>query len=415
MGCAGCAQRFRSGRFRGITFPDQHTICTLAAGGRLRRLCSGLFIFLPGGQFPQCSYSRAYERCCSEEISPYNPPLSAHHDHYSLRYQWSAGPVVRARRSFSDCKEPGYWLLAGCAGNLDAIYSFVLGLAKGLLCYSENVMGGHGQSFLHGSHYYWRSLNKSLGWTSSAAPFVLMATASITGSLILYCRLAFKRDKNPESIRYLFSDVLRQNWSYGRWVAGVAILFWLANSLYPSLLGIYTGLEAAATLRAAENLLAPLAHTVAALTTVLLPWVSSRLVTGGADYLRTFVIKASLVAGALAAVYVALLLPSGAIVANLLYGDQRYTGLTVILPVLCATFIIRSVSSLGLVTATKAANFPQFIFVSTVLGAAISVTLGILLVKNYGVLGAVWGQLASVTAQIMLVAFVFPRHVMKRV
>ena len=121
------------------------------------------------------------------------------------------------------------------------------------------------------------------GWTSSAAPFVLMATASITGSLVLYCRFAFKRDRNPGSIRSLFSDVLRQNWGYGRWVAGVAILFWLANSLYPSLLGIYAGLEAAATLRAAENLLAPLAHTVAALTTVLLPWVSSRLITDGAD------------------------------------------------------------------------------------------------------------------------------------
>jgi len=65
----------------------------------------------------------------------------------------------------------------------------------------------------------------------------------------------------------------------------------------------------------------------------------------------------------------------------------------------------------------KAMNYTKIQFLSTLAGAAINVTLNIVLIKKYGIIGAAWATIISYSVESYLILFLFPttRHQAKMI
>jgi O-antigen/teichoic acid export membrane protein len=198
--------------------------------------------------------------------------------------------------------------------------------------------------------------------------------------------------------------LLTEHWNYGKWVVGIAMLYWLSGPFFAPILGYYGGLAAAAHLRVADNLLAPLTQTIAALSLFALPQLSSGFSRSGLSFLRGMTARMSVLGFLLSGVYSLAIIAGSAMLFRLLYGNSAYDGAQALLPLLCSAAVLRAVSDFGAGQSLRAAARPDATFWASASAALVTVTAGIPLVRSNGAMGAAAAMLlASLTQGVVLV------------
>jgi O-antigen/teichoic acid export membrane protein len=241
-------------------------------------------------------------------------------------------------------------------------------------------------------------------WHYSHVPFFAMGLASVAASVVLMPYLLASKARSTSGPN--LGAILGSHWAYGRWVSGAAVVSWVVNCAYSSLLVLSRGLDATGAYRAAENLFLPLLHAAAALTTLLLPWAASQA-HKGSSYLRAFCVSASLIVTGPALCYFFVVTALGDFLILRLYERPFYAAVPALLPVLGGAVVLRAVSDIGLATPLRAAGRPDAVFWSSAGGALITMTVGVALVHSFGLLGAAIGLLAATAVQAaVLTAFV---------
>ncbi len=224
-----------------------------------------------------------------------------------------------------------------------------------------------------------------------------MATASAIASVFAWSLV--RPRWCPEAV----FELLRKHWAYGKWVVGIATLYWLTGPLFAPILGYYGGLASAASLRVADNLLAPLTQVIAALSLLALPHLSMGTARFGNSFLRGMTVRLSLLGIGLSGFYSLAILVGSGFFFRLLYRASAYDSARAMLPLLCGAAIVRATADLGVAQALRAAARPEATFLAAAAAAIVTVSVGIPLVRSNGVMGAATAVfLAGITQATVL-------------
>ncbi|MGC8794472.1 MAG: hypothetical protein ACP5U2_13890, partial [Bryobacteraceae bacterium] len=246
---------------------------------------------------------------------------------------------------------------------------------------------------------------RAAGWLNAASLFAATGVAGLAAAAVLwFCLRPLIGPRAPS-----FAEVLVVHWRYGRWMVGVSLTYWVANSAFPVLLSLAAGLPASAGLRALENLVTPVLQVTGALSLLVLPWVSGQAQAQGADYLRRYQRAAMMVAAAVVGGYLAAAWLARELLMRLLYGAGGYTELAGLVPVVALATLVRGISDLSLSTALKGAERPEAHFLASLISAVFVLTAGWRLIQQRQVAGAAWTMLLSNTVQAAVLGLFFAR------
>ncbi len=249
------------------------------------------------------------------------------------------------------------------------------------------------------------ALLRATGWLNPASLFVATGAGAFCAVAALLPALRGRLGSPFPGL----AEVLAAHWGYGRWMVGVSLTYWLANSAFAVLLAFGAGLTASAGLRAIENLVTPVLQVTGALSLLALPRVSGQAQEQGGPYLRRFQRVAMIVAAAVVGGYaVCAWLLRGPLL-RILYGPGTYEELAVLVPVIATATLIRGVSDLSLSTALKGAARPDAHFAASLVSSAFVLTGGWALIRRWEVAGAAWTMLVSDVLQALVLAGFFIR------
>jgi O-antigen/teichoic acid export membrane protein len=237
-----------------------------------------------------------------------------------------------------------------------------------------------------------------------AAVFLCMAAAGLGGAVLLFRALGMRRrDLSWSAARPRVRETASENWRYGRWVTGSAVIYWLSGALYLPLVGSFAGLEQAGAWQALQNLLRPMQQGVTAMSTLFLPHVARQRAAQSGDrghgtpwhspFRRTVgVIVAAIAAFSVA--YLLLLLAAQGWIVRFFYRRSYYGEFAGLLPLLwLAAFL--GVMTQGLVIGLKSVQRSDLLFWAQALGAVATVTVGLAFVSSMKIQGAAIGTAIS--------------------
>lgn len=231
--------------------------------------------------------------------------------------------------------------------------------------------------------------------TGSLTPFTaltVMGGASLMASALLLFILQrrFYREKtNPE-----IQGVAADHWRYGRWIAPTRVFSWIPMNVYFAILPLWFGLSESGALKALLNFSMPVTQALSALGVLIVPCLVRYRTRGGNLALAPVVRWFSGMAFIGTALYAVVLWTFRDQALYLFYGKNyaHYSSLVFLLACLapfgaCATQPFSS--------ALAAMERPDLMFRSSAIASVVAVGLGVPLIMNFGLAGALAGVTVS--------------------
>ncbi|PJC68117.1 hypothetical protein CO015_05170 [candidate division WWE3 bacterium CG_4_8_14_3_um_filter_42_11] len=251
------------------------------------------------------------------------------------------------------------------------------------------------------------TIAKVKGWLSPFSAFIIMGLASLGTVLLLWDFSSIRlKAKNILSANPGIKSVFIEHWGYGKWIVGCAFVYWLIGSAYLPLIGTFAGLSEAGAFRAIQNLILPVNQILTALGLLFLPWVSAKRVTFGNGYLKNFSLKITVFMVGLTIAYLLLPIIGGRWLVPLFYGEGRYDSYLWLIPYLGGIALLGAATQ-GFALSLKAAKYPNTIFFSQAGGAFVTLTLGIVLVRKLGLLGAAVGNISAALTVLVITIYLW--------
>jgi O-antigen/teichoic acid export membrane protein len=220
----------------------------------------------------------------------------------------------------------------------------------------------------------------------------------------LWSERSFYRPRVSES----FAD-LKGNWVFGKWVFASGLVWTISVNLYPWLLAAFHGTASAGIWAACLGAVALGNPAVLGVQNFLGPKIAHVYAEEGRGPLRRFVLAASgAVALPMLFFCVAMTLLGGPLMA-LLYG-HAYAGHGLVVAILALNLAV-SVIAFSFSRALFAIERANVDFVANLVALFMMVTLGLWLVRSFGVAGAAFGLLTGNAAASGLRCFAFARIV----
>jgi len=201
--------------------------------------------------------------------------------------------------------------------------------------------------------------------------------------------------KNKSLIKLKVNKVaidFANNWSFGRWVFAGNIVLLVSTQIYAWLLSGFHGTIATGVFAACWSVVNTIRPSLAGLTNILGPKAAHAL-TKGISELRQLVVKFTLVLTGMVTFFCFIILFFGERIIILIYGS-KYTGNGTLLLILALSIMVEAVAR-GVDYSIWAMEQSQANFLVNIFHLVVTVSLGSLLVKTYGPLGAAWALLLS--------------------
>ena len=246
-------------------------------------------------------------------------------------------------------------------------------------------------------------LLQALGHLTPLNGFLVFGIASLVGGTVV---IPVKNENELSAEQGLLSsNLIQENWKYGRWLIVSSLLFWLTNHAYHVLIGSLVGLTEAGTLKALQNLTAPVIQINTALGLLFIPWASRRYTEGGWRTLKRDALLFSALTVMIGAIYFLLILVLGVDFVRVIY-NEKYITTSWILPYLASVPIVAGLTS-GWMTALRIMEKTSLVMIVDVIGASFTVTAGIILIYRFGILGAAIGIVFSTACRIPALVFIW--------
>lgn len=241
--------------------------------------------------------------------------------------------------------------------------------------------------------------------TPAAAIIGMGVAAALTAAMqLIWLRVSWYHKSGG-----LFAkDIALEHWKYGRWVLAATFPSWTLLNIYYLVLPAWFGLKAAGELKAMMNLSNPARHILAAFGALVLPLMVRHRERGGLKLMRRTLCSTTAILVAGAACYLVFLWFLRVQIIELLYAGKylEYSGLPVLLVGL-VPLVTACTVTLG--AAISAYERPDRVFWANAVASAIAVSLGLWLTKDFGVIGALAGYLASHSALACVLWLLFRR------
>ena len=240
-----------------------------------------------------------------------------------------------------------------------------------------------------------------LGAISVPAVVLLWGLANGIAILVIYLQgVAWIRRVRAAMIAWLIVRL----WRSGRWLAGAAVGYWIANwGVFP-LVAVIAGLEAAGILRALQNLFTPILQFNAALNLAILPRVADKIVAVGERYARTFAIYATAGFTGIVVIYCGIVLSQSKFILEVMYRKPEIITATQLLWPLALALTIDSARQ-GSSMALLALGRTRVFFLSRLAGIAAFICATAVLGRTMGFEGVLW---ANVISHVVGTALILP-------
>jgi O-antigen/teichoic acid export membrane protein len=232
---------------------------------------------------------------------------------------------------------------------------------------------------------------KRTGFLTPFTAFMVAAVGSLLAgvSLLFVARIRFT-DKSP-GIHWC--RILGENWSYGKWVTGSALLNSFTTHVQTILVSAYLGLYAAGIFRAMQVPMLGLTQILTASGPLILPAFARDFAQAGMADLRQKAILTSILLGTLTFILVAGLALLSAPLEKVLYGGN-FSSYALLMPVL-GVVPACTASCIGCAMAMRAIQQPQFDLIANLLSAPASLVSALCLLPKLGIMGAAIGMVVG--------------------
>lgn len=249
---------------------------------------------------------------------------------------------------------------------------------------------------------------RRLGQLSPLWAFLLMGIASLIASLVLYLRLARSIKGTQEPPDFSLRSILMENWSYGRWLSGSALLFALSSQAQTLLAAGILGLSAAGIIRAVQIPSLLVTQAITAVGLLVLPTLSYDFGSGRNDQLRQKATLVSLGMGGASLCFAALLMIFASRAEHLLYGG-KYAAYAALIPALALIPVFSSIG-MGYSMALRASQKPHFDLISNACAAPIAILSAFFFMRWWGIAGAVASMVLSFAVLTVVIVICFQRQ-----
>lgn len=243
--------------------------------------------------------------------------------------------------------------------------------------------GGHAAMVV----VFWRT-----GHLSVSVALLSMALAFVTSLLVgLYAmRSRFFWRPSREAIR----QATTENWRFGRWLFGGSLAYWLSSQMLPILVAGIVGPAATAGLRTAQNFVAPTHIVLRALETMAPSRASMEFQQNGYEGLQRYMVRIATPGMLILMVFFVPVAVFAQPITGLLVGDQ-YVPYAWLVPIFVAAYFMEYLASVASIM-LKVLHDAQAIMIAQGTSAALTLSLGVLIVWRFGLGGAAIGMIAHV-------------------
>jgi O-antigen/teichoic acid export membrane protein len=230
------------------------------------------------------------------------------------------------------------------------------------------------------------------GKVSPFSVFLLIGVTSLFASAIVLCRLERAWGSGP---RFTLSmrSILKENWSYGRWLVGTAVLFAVSTQTQTFLAAGILGLGAAGILRAVQLPSLIMTQITTATGLLVLPAFSYDFGKGLMNRMRQKAKFVSLSLTGEALCFAALLAFFPGRTEQLLFGG-KYAAYAWLIPVFALMPVCNGVAT-GYSMALRASQKPHFDLISNACATPVAVLTAFFFMHWWGIAGAVASMLSS--------------------
>jgi len=234
-------------------------------------------------------------------------------------------------------------------------------------------------------------LMHALGRTNPAVAMLLMAVASAVAILVPLLKLGILSAQC--GISYSLKEVLRENWTYGRWLVASTTLFSVASQTQTYLTAALLGLGSAGVLRAMQMPSLVMTQVVSAISLLLLPTMAREYGRGHINQLRTKAVYASVGLAAITLIYAGAMSVFAKPIENLMYGG-KFSSSAWLIPVLALVPVFTGVAA-GFSMALRASQKPHFDLLANTLSAPVGLVTAVLFIRLWGLGGASMSMVAG--------------------
>jgi Polysaccharide biosynthesis C-terminal domain len=246
---------------------------------------------------------------------------------------------------------------------------------------------------------------RHFGQLNPSSAFLLMGGGSLFGSYLVLRRIGLGTPRSISGAPLSWKSVLKENWLYGRWLAGSTVFYSVAGQVQMFLAAAFLGLGAAGILRATLLPASVMTQVVTAAGLLLLPGLAYDFGRGATARLRQKAVLASFALGGAGLAFVALLAVVAGPVEHLLFAG-KYAGYAWLMPIL-AFIPTANGFTMGYSTALRASQKPHFDLLANAIAAPIAVVSALLFIHWWGLAGAAASMVTGFAVSMVVNCWIF--------
>lgn len=189
------------------------------------------------------------------------------------------------------------------------------------------------------------------------------------------------------------SIALKKNWSFAKWSFGSAVASLILSQLYPWILAGFHDMATVGVLAACWSLVYITNPFLMGMTNLLSPMAAHAFAQGGAKKMNRLIFLFTIALLTFMATFCFIALFKGDWLLSLFYG-KKYVGNGQIVALLSLGYLLSNIT-IPLCCGLMAAELPDLVFKSYLLGVGLTFIFGIPLVKYYGITGVVIAMIIS--------------------
>jgi O-antigen/teichoic acid export membrane protein len=235
-----------------------------------------------------------------------------------------------------------------------------------------------------------------LGHVRMVGPVVVlmvMAVSSLASSLYLLVSAGVLSSTIPDPLAIRL--IWQQNWTYGKWLTAGSVVYSIATYAQMFAIAGVSSVAAAGTLRALQLPSLVMTQATTAISLLAVSNLSYDFGRGDVQRVRSKGQTITIVLTVVAIAYDLLLVLSSRLLANALYGG-KYNAQAWLIPALGLMPVLSAVAT-GLSVTLRALHLTKVDFMANAMAAPISVLSAVVLVRVWGIPGAVASALVAAT------------------
>ena len=242
----------------------------------------------------------------------------------------------------------------------------------------------------------------TMGKLSITSYYAINILGSISG--LAFLTRVLLREKEKERVFYTYREIIKQHWTYGRWLLPATIANSIAILIIPPVLSILRGLQETGAYKAYQNFITPFSQLIVAINLLSLPVLSREFSEAGRKKANRLFLRIFTLSTGLLILYLVPLTIWGENIISWLYKNDFYMSFYHLFPIIPGIIILNLLASL-LGLKVRYLQRPNTILYSKAASAGATVLLIYPLISAFGLAGSLYLIVITLLIEISILLF----------